>query len=74
MTLVSMRNSERVIGRCDAKCYDATGPECTCVCGGKNHRAGLKGAINNTTKDIDKYLEKGCMVTLLNKRDFVLFA
>ena len=35
-------------GRCDAKCYDAQGPECDCVCGGMNHGAGVQGATDRT--------------------------
>lgn len=35
-------------GRCDAKCYDATGPRCHCVCGGMNHGKGLELATEQT--------------------------
>lgn len=43
--------------RCDAKCYDAKAPECDCLCGGKNHGAGLRQALENArnewlTKDV----------------------
>jgi len=34
--------------RCDAKCYNAKGPKCTCVCGGRNHGVGINNAIHNT--------------------------
>jgi hypothetical protein len=47
-TLLSVHGSEGLIGRCDAKCYDAKEPGCDCVCGGKNHGAGLKQAMVNT--------------------------
>ena len=28
-------------GRCDARCYKATGQDCHCICGGKNHGVGI---------------------------------
>lgn len=48
MTLIEVRNSEGVVGRCDAKCYDAHGPGCDCICHGANHGAGLTQAAANT--------------------------
>lgn len=33
--------------RCDATCYNAHGPKCECVCGGKNHGAGQEQAVAN---------------------------
>ena len=29
---------------CDRRCYDATGQQCHCVCGGMNHGVGLAAA------------------------------
>ncbi len=43
-TLLSVGNSEGS-RRCDAKCYQATGPDCCCICGGANHGKGYAGAI-----------------------------
>ncbi len=31
MTLFAVYNSEGCVGRCDAKCYNATSGDCTCV-------------------------------------------
>jgi len=31
-------------GRCDAKCYNAEGGACHCICGGRNHGKGLDAA------------------------------
>jgi len=56
-TLISVYNSDGCVGRCDAKCYDATGPDCDCVCGGKNHGAGLKQATNNTREMADTWVK-----------------
>jgi hypothetical protein len=30
---------------CDRSCYDATGPDCDCVCAGVNHGAGRERAL-----------------------------
>jgi hypothetical protein len=47
-TLIAAYNSSGCIGRCDAKCYNATHPDCNCICGGMNHGAGAQRAIENT--------------------------
>jgi len=47
-TLITVSNSDGIVGRCDAKCYEATHQDCDCICGGKNHGAGRKQAIENT--------------------------
>lgn len=47
-TLIAVYNSEGCQGRCDARCYNAAEPECDCVCGGRNHGAGLQKAMENT--------------------------
>lgn len=46
-TLMSVYNSSGCVGRCDAKCYDAKGEHCDCICGGANHWIGKKAAVNN---------------------------
>lgn len=47
VTLIAVYNSEGLVGRCDAKCYEAEHPECDCICGGANHGAGRKQAAEN---------------------------
>ena len=47
-TLIAVYNSEGCVGRCDGRCYDATEPECDCICGGRNHGVGLGQALANT--------------------------
>ena len=42
-TVFSVHNSDGCVGRCDAKCHEAKGPECHCICGGAFH--GVGGAI-----------------------------
>jgi hypothetical protein len=56
-TLISVHNSDGCVGRCDAKCYDATHPHCDCICGGKNHGAGKKQATENTRELADTWLK-----------------
>lgn len=48
-TLIQSQKSDgTIIGRCDAKCHDAKGPKCTCICGGMNHGVGINKVIDNT--------------------------
>lgn len=47
-TLISIYNAQGLVGRCDARCYDAREPECDCVCGGQNHGRGFRQAQENT--------------------------
>lgn len=46
-TLILVRNSSGVVGRCDARCYNADGDVCDCVCGGANHGKGYGQAVAN---------------------------
>jgi hypothetical protein len=45
--LLTVYNSGGMAGRCDALCYDATGPDCTCICRSKNHGVGRQRAEEN---------------------------
>lgn len=48
-TLITHQKSDgTLIGRCDAKCHNAQGAICTCVCGSINHGVGNNQAIENT--------------------------
>ena len=47
-TLIAVYNNDGCKGRCDARCYEACEPHCDCVCGGRNHGAGLERAVENT--------------------------
>lgn len=57
-TLIQVGNSQGIVGRCDAKCYDATHDKCDCVCGGKNHGAGKKQAVHNTREYAKEMIKK----------------
>ena len=60
-TLIAAYNSEGCIGRCDAKCHNAKGPRCTCICGGANHGVGFRQAQANmweiTPEHVKEWIE-----------------
>jgi hypothetical protein len=58
MTLIAVYNSRGLVGRCDARCYNASQPECTCCCGGINHGCGKDQAIENTEKMVEEKLKE----------------
>lgn len=57
-TLISVHNSEGLVGRCDARCHDAKDPGCDCICGGRNHGVGLAQATENTVEMFDELAAK----------------
>ena len=57
-TLISYHSSGGDSGRCDARCYDATWPACTCICSGKNHGAGLDQAAENTRELAEHWVKQ----------------
>lgn len=54
-TVLAVYNSEGVVGRCDARCHDATTADCDCICGGANHGRGTAVAIANTRERADRF-------------------
>lgn len=58
VTLISYQSSGGDQGRCDARCYDAHLPECDCICGGRNHGAGLAQAEENTRELAEGWVEQ----------------
>lgn len=63
-TVLAVYNSEGCVGRCDANCHDARSATCDCICGGKNHGAGLQQAVENnqeliglTDDDLKRFAE-----------------
>lgn len=57
-TLIAVYSSDGCVGRCDAKCYDAEYPVCECICGGKNHGAGIRQALENTRELAEGWIER----------------
>lgn len=55
-TLMTVGNSEGE-RRCDARCYEGTGSDCDCICGGMNHGKGLEAARDNTREHGRRLLE-----------------
>lgn len=56
-TLISVRYGSGEVRRCDANCYDAKSKKCDCVCGGRNHGAGLERAAANVREDMKHYVD-----------------
>jgi predicted RNase H-like HicB family nuclease len=57
-TLIAVYNSEGCVGRCDAKCYNATEPKCDCICRGANHGKGYQQAAANTERMAEAWVER----------------
>jgi hypothetical protein len=57
-TLIAVYNSEGCIGRCDAKCYAASDPDCDCICGGMNHGKGKQRALDKTRELAESWIER----------------
>jgi len=55
--LIEVRNGSGIVGRCDARCYDAKSPHCDCICGGANHGKGKEAATENAKKHGHEWLE-----------------
>lgn len=50
-TIILRKNKDGAItGMCNARCYNAKGKKCHCVCGGDNHGKGINYAIMNTSR------------------------
>lgn len=66
--LITTYTGDGCVGRCDAKCYHAWGPECHCICQGVNHGVGRQEAIANTRELAGSGLERaesaGQVITL----------
>lgn len=63
-TLIEARKGDgTLIGRCDASCYDATGPDCQCICGGRNHGKGFQKAVEQTKEELSKDRRDGYFVS-----------
>ncbi|WKZ38282.1 MAG: hypothetical protein QY332_10110 [Anaerolineales bacterium] len=56
-TLITAYGSDGCEGRCDACCYNAHEPHCDCVCGGCNHGAGLRQAVENTRQMAEDWVQ-----------------
>jgi len=51
-TIMTWGNSEGTKGRCDAKCHNAKGSVCKCMCGGRYHGAAHRpGGVEKAVRD-----------------------
>ena len=70
-TLIATYTGTGLTGRCDAKCYNACGPECHCICGGSNHSARKQEAIASTRELPASWYEQaeaaGQIITVLGQ-------
>jgi hypothetical protein len=57
-TLITVGNSEGIVGRCDAKCYNAAGPDCDCICQGRNHGKGKAQAVELTAELGERWVDQ----------------
>jgi hypothetical protein len=46
-TIISVYNGNGFVGRCDAKCHEAKGDDCNCICGGAFHGVGSRIALED---------------------------
>lgn len=74
-TLITYKpNDGPATRRCDAKCYNAKGSQCKCVCAGINHGVGPNQAIDKTrehTEPIRYKMEAGEFI--INHATYQLF-
>ena len=66
MVLIEVKSNGKVVGRCDAKCYEAEHDVCDCCCCGKNHRKGLKQALENTRSNGELMIDQFCAENKVN--------
>lgn len=59
-TVIAVYNSEGCVGHCDARCHEAKGFDCKCICGGANHGVGLKIAQEDSQYIADEEIIAEC--------------
>lgn len=57
-TLIIVHQNGKIIGKCDSRCYNATGSHCDCICGGRNHGKGIKQATKNVSDHLDEMMSE----------------
>ena len=60
-TVYEVYDSDGCVGRCDAKCHEAKGPECHCICGGALHGVGTKIAVDDRKYLTDQEILSNCL-------------
>lgn len=59
-TIYAVYNGEGCVGRCDARCHEAKGFDCHCICGGAYHGVGGKIAMDDRQHLTDEELIETC--------------
>ncbi len=57
-TVLAVYNSQGCVGRCDARCHEAQGDVCHCICGGANHGVGAAQAAANAAALLERWPEQ----------------
>ena len=55
--LLKMTFDDATTRSCNATCYNARTPTCTCICDGENHGVGLIRAAQNTIRNAARWLD-----------------
>lgn len=62
-TVFAVYNNNGCVGRCDAKCHNAKGEECRCICGGVMHGVGARIAMEDRSYITDaEIIENACQL------------
>lgn len=57
-TVLAVYDSQGCVGRCDARCHEARGEVCHCICGGANHGVGATQAAANAAALLQQWSEQ----------------
>lgn len=54
--MATLITADTISGRlvCNARCYNATRPDCDCICGGRNHGVGYAQAVMLTRRHTEE--------------------
>ncbi len=66
-TLIKLETSDGHQRLCSAKCYNAKGHKCTCICNGMNHGVGPEQAAQNTQIMNQKWVDQ--VRSLVSRRE-----
>ena len=70
--LISFEKEDGLKGHCDERCYNAKGPDCSCICCGQNHGKGYESAVANTNANfsamVDAFETKNGLLESVKKR------
>ncbi|MBA7546281.1 hypothetical protein ES705_38666 [subsurface metagenome] len=68
-TVLKVQFTSGRIRLCDARCHNAQGDKCSCICNGKNHGVGLRQAIINSQKSLNLDPKLSLNLIMLDKKD-----